>query len=206
MARAWDAIVIGSESAAFRRRPARQGRQNEGPGAGEALGTRRPDPCVPTRRRGMGRRPPLCRRTRERLDHPHRHRFSLGRRARMEADDGRFERFLFPALVSPSFRPRTLPGAADRALSRQAPRSDLFRDLRSVAAWHVLGVQQQFLPEPLAFLFAQWRRLGAAKATQTTGDISTAISGRRNSEPCSHRNGTTTACRRAKARSRCTPS
>ena len=34
-----------------------------------------------------------------------------------------------------------------------------------------MAIQQQMMPAPLAFLLARYRALGAAKATQTTGDI-----------------------------------
>ncbi|MGD1016708.1 MAG: NAD(P)/FAD-dependent oxidoreductase, partial [Roseiarcus sp.] len=83
-----------------------------------------------------------------------------------------FERFLYPGLkfAVPSdperYRARLIERFPDEA---PAIRS-YFRDLRAAAAWHVLAIQEQFLPRPLAFLSAQWRRIGAVKATQTTGE------------------------------------
>jgi phytoene dehydrogenase-like protein/NAD(P)H-flavin reductase len=83
-----------------------------------------------------------------------------------------FERFLYPGLhfAVPSDPERYLQRLIERFPDEAPAIRTYFRDLRSVALWHVLGIQQQFLPQPLAFLFAQWRRLGAAKATQTTGE------------------------------------
>ncbi|MFZ1964277.1 MAG: FAD-dependent oxidoreductase [Roseiarcus sp.] len=83
-----------------------------------------------------------------------------------------FERFLYPGLhfAVPSDPERYLQRLIERFPDEAPAIRTYFRDLRSVASWYVLGIQQQFLPQPLAFLFAQWRRLGAAKATQTTGD------------------------------------
>jgi phytoene dehydrogenase-like protein/NAD(P)H-flavin reductase len=83
-----------------------------------------------------------------------------------------FERFVYPGLEfsAPSdphrYQARLIKRFPDEA---EAIRR-YFRDLRAVALWHVLGVQQQVLPAPVGFLIAQWRRLGAARATQTTGD------------------------------------
>ena len=83
-----------------------------------------------------------------------------------------FERFIYPGFdfavpADPSrYQARLIECFPDEA---QAIRR-YFRDLRAVARWHVLGLQQQMMPGPLAFLLAQYRRLGAAKATQTTGD------------------------------------
>jgi phytoene dehydrogenase-like protein/ferredoxin-NADP reductase len=83
-----------------------------------------------------------------------------------------FERFLYPGLhfAVPSDPARYLQRLVARFPDEAPAIRSYFRDLRAVASWHVLGIQQQFLPQPLAFLFAQWRRLGAAKATQTTAD------------------------------------
>jgi phytoene dehydrogenase-like protein/NAD(P)H-flavin reductase len=83
-----------------------------------------------------------------------------------------FERFLYPGLhfAVPSDPERYLRRLIERFPDEAPAIRTYFRDLRSVASWYVLGIQQQFLPQPLAFLFAQWRRLGAAKATRTTGE------------------------------------
>ena len=83
-----------------------------------------------------------------------------------------FERFLYPGLkfAAPSDPERYLQRLVERFPDEALAIRGYFNDLRAVASWHVLGIQQQFLPQPLAFLFALWRRLGAAKATQTTGD------------------------------------
>jgi phytoene dehydrogenase-like protein/ferredoxin-NADP reductase len=83
-----------------------------------------------------------------------------------------FERFHYPGLkfAVPSDPERYLQRLIERFPDEAPAIRTYFRDLRSVASWYVLGIQQQFLPQPLAFLFALWRRLGAAKATETTGD------------------------------------
>jgi phytoene dehydrogenase-like protein/ferredoxin-NADP reductase len=83
-----------------------------------------------------------------------------------------FERFLYPGLkfAVPSDPERYLQRLIERFPNEAPALRTYFRDLRAVASWSVLGIQQQFLPQPLAFLFTLWRRLGAAKATQTTGD------------------------------------
>jgi phytoene dehydrogenase-like protein/ferredoxin-NADP reductase len=83
-----------------------------------------------------------------------------------------FERFHYPGLkfAVPSDPERYLQRLIARYPDEAPAIRTYFRDLRSVASWHVLGIQQQFLPQPLAFFFAQWRRRGAAKATETTGD------------------------------------
>jgi phytoene dehydrogenase-like protein/NAD(P)H-flavin reductase len=83
-----------------------------------------------------------------------------------------FERFLYPGLhfAVPSDPARYLQRLVERFPDEAPAIRRYFKDLRAVASWHVLGIQQQFLPQPLAYLFAQWRRLGAAKATQTTGE------------------------------------
>lgn len=83
-----------------------------------------------------------------------------------------FERFIYPDIdfAVPAdllrYEARLIERFPDEA---QAIRG-YFRDLRSVARWHILGIQQQMMPRPLAFLLGQYRRLGATKATQTTGD------------------------------------
>jgi phytoene dehydrogenase-like protein/NAD(P)H-flavin reductase len=81
-----------------------------------------------------------------------------------------FERFLYPGLelAVPSDAGRYLARLIERFPQEEGAIRTYFKDLRAVAQWHVLGMQQQFLPPPLAFLIKQWRRLGAAKATQTT--------------------------------------
>jgi phytoene dehydrogenase-like protein/NAD(P)H-flavin reductase len=81
-----------------------------------------------------------------------------------------FERFVYPgfAFAVPS-DPRRYEG---RLIERFPDEADAirryFRDLGAAARWHILGVQQQMAPAPLAFLIAQARRFGAAQATQTT--------------------------------------
>ena len=82
-----------------------------------------------------------------------------------------FERFLYPGVkfAVPSDPERYQERLIERFPDEARAIRTYFKDLRAVAHWHVLGIQQQFLPQPLAFLFAQWRRLGAAKATETTG-------------------------------------
>jgi len=82
-----------------------------------------------------------------------------------------FERFLYPGLkfAVPSDRDRYIQRLIERFPDEAPAIRTYFRDLRAAAAWHVLAIQEQFLPQPLAFLSTQWRRLGAAKATQTTG-------------------------------------
>ena len=83
-----------------------------------------------------------------------------------------FERFVYPGFdfAVPSDPRRYEARLVARFPDEAAAIRGYFRDLRAVARWHVLGVQQQMMPRPLAFLLAQYRRLGAAKATQTTGD------------------------------------
>jgi phytoene dehydrogenase-like protein/ferredoxin-NADP reductase len=81
-----------------------------------------------------------------------------------------FERFVYPgfAFAVPS-DPRRYQA---RLIGRFPTEADAirryFRDLNAAARWHILGVQQQMTPAPLAFLIAQVRRFGAARATQTT--------------------------------------
>ena len=83
-----------------------------------------------------------------------------------------FERFVYPGLdfSVPSDPQRYQARLIARFPDEAGAIRRYFRDLRTVASWHVLGIQQQVMPAPLAFLLAQWRRLGAAKATQTTGE------------------------------------
>jgi phytoene dehydrogenase-like protein/ferredoxin-NADP reductase len=83
-----------------------------------------------------------------------------------------FERFHYPSLkfAVPSDPERYLQRLIERFPDEAPAIRSYFRDLRAAASWCVLGIQQQFLPQPLAFFFAQWRRLSAAKATQTTGE------------------------------------
>ncbi len=82
-----------------------------------------------------------------------------------------FERFIYPGVdfAVPSdasrYEGRLIERFPDEA---EAIRGD-FRDLRAVARWFILGIQQQMMPGPLAFLVALRRRFGAARATQTTG-------------------------------------
>ena len=83
-----------------------------------------------------------------------------------------FERFVYPGLSFsvPSDPQRYQARLIERFPDEEAAIRRYFRDLRAVAGWHVLRIQQQLTPAPLDFLLAQWRRLGAAKATQTTSD------------------------------------
>ena len=83
-----------------------------------------------------------------------------------------FERFVFPGL---SFAVPSDPRRYRARLIERFPEEGeairrYFRDLRAAALWHVLAIQQQAAPAPLAALLARLRRLGAAKATQTTGE------------------------------------
>jgi len=81
-----------------------------------------------------------------------------------------FERFVYPGF---SFAVPSDPRRyQDRLIARFPAEADAirryFRDLGAVARWCVLGIQQQLAPTPIAFLVAQARRFGAARATQTT--------------------------------------
>ena len=86
-----------------------------------------------------------------------------------------FERFLYPGLkfAEPSDPARYLQRLIERFPDEAPAICAYFKDLRALSLWCVLGIQQRFLPQPLAFLLAQWRRLGKAKATQTTGEYLT---------------------------------
>ncbi len=82
-----------------------------------------------------------------------------------------FERFIYPGF---SFAVPSDPARYEARLISHFPDEAAaihryFRDIRSAERWYVLGIQQQLMPAPLAFLLALYRRLGAAKATQTTG-------------------------------------
>ena len=83
-----------------------------------------------------------------------------------------FERFIYPGLelAVPSDAGRYRARLIERFPDEERAIRAYFRDLHAAAQWHVLGMQQQFLPPPLGFLIKQWRRLGAAKATQTTAE------------------------------------
>ena len=82
-----------------------------------------------------------------------------------------FERFVYPGMdfAVPSDPQRYQARLIERFPDEAGAIRRYFRDLRAVARWHILGIQQQMMPAPLAVLLAQYRRLGAAKATQTTG-------------------------------------
>ena len=82
-----------------------------------------------------------------------------------------FERFVYPGLTFavPSDPSRYEARLIERFPDEAGAIRRYFRDLRSVARWTILGIQQQMAPAPLACLIAQYRRLGAAEATQTTG-------------------------------------
>lgn len=82
-----------------------------------------------------------------------------------------FERFIYPGLdfAVPSDPLRYEGQLIERFSDEAEAIRDYFRDLRSVARWSTFGIQEQMMPGPLAFLLAQYRRLGSARATQTTG-------------------------------------
>ncbi len=81
-----------------------------------------------------------------------------------------FERFFYPdfAFAVPSDPRRYEARLIERFPAEADAIRRYFRDLSAVARWHILGIQQQMAPAPLAFLVAQARRFGAARATQTT--------------------------------------
>ena len=118
-----------------------------------------------------------------------------------------FERFIYPDLdfAVPSDPERYQARLVERFPEEAAAIRCYFRDLRATARWYVLGIQEQLMPGPVAFLLRQYRRLGVARATQTWATCN-AISARRCSELCSPRNGATMACRRRRAPSPCMPS
>jgi phytoene dehydrogenase-like protein len=81
-----------------------------------------------------------------------------------------FERFVYPgfAFAVPSDPRRYQARLIERFPAEADAIRRYFRDLSAVARWHILGVQQQMAPAPIAFLLAQARRFGGARATQTT--------------------------------------
>ena len=81
-----------------------------------------------------------------------------------------FERFVYPGLnfAVPSDPKRYQERLVERFPEEARAIRQYFRDLNAAARWSVAGIQEQMMPAPLAFLLRQWRRLGAAKATQTT--------------------------------------
>jgi phytoene dehydrogenase-like protein/ferredoxin-NADP reductase len=81
-----------------------------------------------------------------------------------------FERFVYPsfAFAVPSDPRRYQARLIERFPAEAAAIRRYFGDLSAAARWCVLGIQQQMAPAPLAFLVAQARRFGAARATQTT--------------------------------------
>lgn len=81
-----------------------------------------------------------------------------------------FERFVYPdfAFAVPSDPRRYKARLIERFPDEAEAIRRYFRDLRAVERWCILGIQQQMAPAPLAFLIAQARRFGAARATQTT--------------------------------------
>ncbi len=83
-----------------------------------------------------------------------------------------FERFFYPgfAFAVPSDPRRYQARLIERFPDEADAIRRYFRDLSAVARWHILGIQQQMAPAPLAFLLAQARRFGAARATQTTDE------------------------------------
>jgi len=83
-----------------------------------------------------------------------------------------FERFVYPdfSFSVPSDPKLYEERLVERYFDEAAAIRRYFRDIRSAARWHILGIQRQMTPRPLAFLIAQIQRLGAAKATETTAD------------------------------------
>jgi all-trans-retinol 13,14-reductase len=82
-----------------------------------------------------------------------------------------FERFLYPGLnfAVPSDPARYQERLVERFPEEARAIRQYFRDLAAAARWSVAAIQQQMMPAPLAFFLKQWRRLGAARATRTTG-------------------------------------
>ena len=82
-----------------------------------------------------------------------------------------FERFIYPDLdfAVPSDPERYQAQLVERFPEEAAAIRRYFRDLRATARWYILGIQEQLMPGPLAFLLRQYRRLGVARATQTVG-------------------------------------
>ena len=82
-----------------------------------------------------------------------------------------FERFIYPDLdfAVPSDPERYQARLVERFPEEAAAIRCYFRDLRATARWYVLGIQEQLMPGPVAFLLRQYRRLGVARATQTVG-------------------------------------
>jgi phytoene dehydrogenase-like protein len=83
-----------------------------------------------------------------------------------------FERFIYPGI---DFAVPSDPVRYERRLIERFPEEAeairrYFRDIRAVSRWYILGIQEQMMPAPLAFLLALYRRLGRSKATQTTGE------------------------------------
>ena len=68
-----------------------------------------------------------------------------------------FERFFYPgfAFAVPSDPRRYQARLIERFPDEADAIRRYFRDLRAVARWHILGIQQQMAPAPLAFLLAQ---------------------------------------------------
>ena len=210
MAPAWDAIVIGSgiggmSAAGFLAKVAR----DEGPGAGEALGTRRPDARVPPRRRLLGRRAALPWRAAAGDVHAQPVRFPLGRGARVEPDAGRFRAVLLPGLrIRRPLRPAPLRGPADRALPRRGR-----RDPPLFPRSHARSRAGAF-----SAFSSRWRRRRSPSSSPKRGvsaprepprrpaSTSSVISARASSRPCSPPSGATTACRQNRALSLFTPS
>jgi len=81
-----------------------------------------------------------------------------------------FERFVYPdfAFAVPSDPRRYQARLIERFPKEADAIRHYFSDIRAVARWSVLGIQQQMAPAPVALLLAQFRRFGAAQATQTT--------------------------------------
>ena len=82
-----------------------------------------------------------------------------------------FERFVYPGLnfAVPSDPKRYQARLIERFPEEAGAIRQYFRDLDAAARWAVLCIQEQMMPGALAFCLRQWRRFGAAKATQTTG-------------------------------------
>ncbi len=83
-----------------------------------------------------------------------------------------FERFVYPDFT---FAVPSDPKRYEARLIERFPEEAdairlYFRDLVAAARWHVLAIQQQLTPAPLSTLMRLLRMIGAARATQTTGD------------------------------------
>lgn len=83
-----------------------------------------------------------------------------------------FERFIYPGLdfAEPSDPKQYLERLIEKFPDEAKAIRRYFVDVAEAANWHISGTIQSMLPWPLNFLLAQWRRVGSAKAMQTTGE------------------------------------